>query len=94
MIGTAKDALLFTIYSGLSFYIYNEASFLCLQRLDAVSHSVANTLKRVVIILVSAVVFKTPINLIGGIGSAIAVAGTLLYSLAKNHYKAAGSTGH
>lgn len=85
-LGNGADALKYSIYSGLAFYIYNEASFQALEKLSPVTHSVANTLKRVVIIVASAIVFKTPITLLGGIGSGIAVLGTLLYSLAKQKF--------
>ena len=84
--GKTNDVLKYSTLSGLAFYIYNEASFLCLSRLSPVTHSVANTLKRVVIIVASCMVFRTPMTLIGGIGSGIAVLGTLLYSLAKKKY--------
>ncbi|KAJ1417574.1 triose-phosphate transporter family-domain-containing protein [Ochromonadaceae sp. CCMP2298] len=92
--GTLKDVVKYSFFSGLSFYIYNEASFLALERLSPVTHSVANTLKRVVIIVASCIVFKTPMTLIGGIGSGVAVLGTLLYSLAKKQFKKEGATGH
>lgn len=85
--GTGKDVLKYSLFSGLAFYLYNEASFLALEKLSPVTHSVANTLKRVVIIVASCIVFKTPMTLLGGIGSGIAVLGTLLYSLAKKQYK-------
>mmetsp|Transcript_169220 Transcript_169220/g.411408 ORF Transcript_169220/g.411408 Transcript_169220/m.411408 type:complete len:384 (+) Transcript_169220:13-1164(+) len=84
--GTGNDVVRYSIFSGLAFYIYNEASFLTLSKLSPVTHSVANTLKRVVIIVASCIVFKTPMSLLGGIGSGIAVLGTLLYSLAKKKY--------
>lgn len=87
------DLLKFAVYSGLNFYIYNEASFLALNKLSPVTHSVANTLKRVVIIVASCIVFKTQMTLLGGIGSGIAVLGTLLYSLAKKSYSKGGG-GH
>ena len=89
--GTGSDVIKYSLLSGISFYLYNEASFLALSRLDAVTHSVANTLKRVVIIVASCIVFRTPMSLIGGIGSAIAVGGTLLYSLAKKSYSKGGA---
>jgi solute carrier family 35 protein E1 len=76
----------YSVLSGLAFYLYNEASFLCLSRLSPVTHSVANTLKRVVIIVASCIVFNTPMSLLGAIGSGVAVTGTLLYSLAKKKY--------
>jgi len=91
--GTGADVVKFSLYSGLSFYLYNEASFLALDKLSPVTHSVANTLKRVVIIVASCIVFKTPMTLLGGIGSGVAVLGTLLYSLAKKNYSKKGS-GH
>mmetsp|Transcript_15686 Transcript_15686/g.15821 ORF Transcript_15686/g.15821 Transcript_15686/m.15821 type:complete len:392 (+) Transcript_15686:62-1237(+) len=84
--GTGQDVIKFAGLSGLTFYLYNEASFLALEQLSPVTHSVANTLKRVVIIVASCIVFKNPMSLLGGIGSGIAVAGTLLYSLAKKKY--------
>jgi len=89
--GTTNDAIKYSLLSGLTFYLYNEASFLALSRLSPVTHSVANTLKRVVIIVASCIVFKTPMSLLGGIGSGVAVLGTLLYSLAKKKY---GGGGH
>lgn len=92
-LGAGKDVIKFSAFSGLAFYLYNEASFLALNRLSPVTHSVANTLKRVVIIVASCIVFKTPMSLLGGIGSGIAVLGTLLYSLAKKSYSKSGG-GH
>lgn len=84
--GTGADALKYSALSGLAFYIYNEASFSVLALMDPVSHSVANTLKRVVIIVASCIVFKTPMTTLGAIGSGVAVGGTLLYSMAKKKY--------
>ena len=91
--GTGADVIKYSLYSGLSFYLYNEASFLALDKLSPVTHSVANTLKRVVIIVASCIVFKTPMTKEGAIGSGIAVLGTLLYSLAKRAYSK-GKGGH
>jgi len=91
--GTGADVIKYSLFSGLSFYLYNEASFLALEKLSPVTHSVANTLKRVVIIVASCIVFKTPMTLLGGIGSGVAVLGTLLYSLAKKAYAKPGSKG-
>ena len=48
---------------------------------------IGNTIKRVVIIIASVFVFATPMTRKGQLGSAIAIAGTLLYSLAKQRWK-------
>jgi solute carrier family 35 protein E1 len=89
--GNGNDVIKYSALSGLTFYLYNEASFLALSRLSPVTHSVANTLKRVIIIIATCLVFKNPMSTVGAIGSGIAVLGTLMYSLAKKHY---GGGGH
>ena len=73
--------------SGFLYYIYNEVAFLALAEVAPVTHAVTNTVKRVVIILASIIVFKTTITPLGALGSGITVAGALLYALAKNKYK-------
>jgi len=79
--------LLSMIYSGFFYYMYNEVAFLALGQLDPVSHAVSNTMKRVVIIITSVIVFRTAVTPLGIAGSSIAIFGTLLYSLAKNKFK-------
>eukprot|EP00285_Hemiselmis_virescens_P016923 CAMPEP_0173377788 /NCGR_PEP_ID=MMETSP1356-20130122/1061_1 /TAXON_ID=77927 ORGANISM="Hemiselmis virescens, Strain PCC157" /NCGR_SAMPLE_ID=MMETSP1356 /ASSEMBLY_ACC=CAM_ASM_000847 /LENGTH=388 /DNA_ID=CAMNT_0014330665 /DNA_START=17 /DNA_END=1183 /DNA_ORIENTATION=+ len=85
-----KDIMMNTFLSGFAFYLYNEVSFMALAKVSPVTHSVANTLKRVVIIIVSCIVFKTKLTTEGIVGSGIAILGTLLYSLAKQKYGAGG----
>ena len=64
-----------------------QVAFLALSEVASVTHAVTNTVKRVVIILASVIVFRTPITTLGSIGSALAIVGALLYSLAKGKYK-------
>merc|ERR1711988_1471165 len=73
--------------SGFLYYIYNEVAFLALAEVAPVTHAVTNTVKRVVIILASIIVFKTTITPLGALGSGITIAGALLYALAKQKYK-------
>jgi len=73
--------------SGFLYYIYNEVAFLALSEVAPVTHAVTNTVKRVVIILASIIVFKTSITPLGALGSGITIAGALLYALAKQKYK-------
>jgi len=82
-----KDFLMNMLGSGIFYYLYNETAFLALGKLDPVSHAVVNTMKRVAIIAVAIIVFSTPVTKLGLTGSAIAVVGTLLYSLAKARYR-------
>lgn len=83
---SAEITKLFAL-SGIFYYLYNEVAFLALSEVAPVTHAVGNTIKRVVIILASVIVFRNPLSPLGALGSAIAIAGTLLYSLAKNKYK-------
>mmetsp|Transcript_2567 Transcript_2567/g.7126 ORF Transcript_2567/g.7126 Transcript_2567/m.7126 type:complete len:382 (-) Transcript_2567:83-1228(-) len=73
--------------SGATYYAYNEVAFLALGKVNPVTHAVGNTIKRVVIIVASVVAFKTPMSTGSIIGSSIAIAGTLMYSLAMNASK-------
>lgn len=82
-----KTLLTHLISSGFFFYLYNEVAFLALDNVHPVTHAVGNTIKRVVIIAASILVFKNPITLQGYIGSGIAIAGVLLYSLAMEKTK-------
>jgi len=72
---------------GFYYYAYNEVAFFTLNQVAPVTHSIANTFKRVAIILATVIVFGNKLTTLGAIGSSIAVAGTLLYSLAKQKYK-------
>ena len=51
------------------------------------THAVANTLKRVVILLACVLFFRTPMTPLCAAGSAIAIGGSYLYSLAKSAKK-------
>jgi len=83
---TAKYLWVQSLLAGAFYYLYNEVAFLALGRVNPVTHAVGNTIKRVVIIIASVIAFKTPISGLGIIGSSIAIAGTLLYSLAKSKF--------
>jgi solute carrier family 35 protein E1 len=68
--------------SGFFFYIYNEFAFAFTANVGAVTSSVLNTAKRVIIIVVSAVLFNEAMERNTIVGSAIAIFGTFAYSLA------------
>jgi solute carrier family 35 protein E1 len=70
------------ILSGLFFYFYNEFAFAFTAHVGSVTSSVLNTAKRVIIIVVSAIVFQEAMERNTVIGSAIAIGGTFAYSLA------------
>jgi len=69
------------ILSGLTFYGYNELATMTLTKISAVTQSVANTAKRVVVIVGSAIVFNESISGLKAIGCAICIGGVFLDSI-------------
>ncbi len=85
--GNGKKFAIETILAGIFYYLYNEVAFLTLDNVAPVTHALGNTIKRVVIIITSVLVFGTKMTTQGVIGSAVAIGGVLLYSLAKSYIK-------
>ena len=84
---TAVNAIVLDILiSGFSFYAYNEISFWILDLVHPITHAVGNTIRRVVLIIASAIIFHIPITIQGSIGSFIAVLGSMLYAIAVSKY--------
>eukprot|EP00560_Eucampia_antarctica_P008494 CAMPEP_0197826550 /NCGR_PEP_ID=MMETSP1437-20131217/3496_1 /TAXON_ID=49252 ORGANISM="Eucampia antarctica, Strain CCMP1452" /NCGR_SAMPLE_ID=MMETSP1437 /ASSEMBLY_ACC=CAM_ASM_001096 /LENGTH=357 /DNA_ID=CAMNT_0043427033 /DNA_START=248 /DNA_END=1321 /DNA_ORIENTATION=- len=75
------------ILSGLFHYLNNEVMYLALSNVHPVTLAVGNTMKRVVIMVASVLVFRNPVSLQAGIGAAVGISGVLLYSLTKQHYE-------
>lgn len=75
------------VLSGLFHYLNNEVMYLALQRVHPVTLAVANTMKRVFILVASVAFFHDPITKQAALGSAIGIGGVLLYSLTKQHYE-------
>mmetsp|Transcript_41170 Transcript_41170/g.133471 ORF Transcript_41170/g.133471 Transcript_41170/m.133471 type:complete len:81 (+) Transcript_41170:115-357(+) len=68
--------------SGLTFYLYNEVSTLALGKISGVTHSVANTAKRAIIIVGCAIAFGESMSPTKMVGCSIAIGGTFLYAIA------------
>lgn len=83
---TAPKLIAGLFISGLFFYLYQEVAFKALDSVHPITHAVANTVKRVVIIVTSIIVFQNPVTKANATGSAIALLGVLLYSVTKNYF--------
>lgn len=68
------------IYSGLTFYAYNELATMTLKKISPVANSVANTAKRVVVIVGSAIVFNESISTLKAIGCVVCIGGVFIDS--------------
>jgi len=71
------------ITSGLYFYLYNELSTLTIAKTSATTQSVANTAKRVIVIVGVALALGESLEPIKMLGCSIGIGGVLLYSLVK-----------
>ncbi len=65
----------------LSFHFYQQISFAILDRITPLSHSVANCVKRVVVILASIIFLNKKIERLNAVGIGIAFIGVVSYSL-------------
>ncbi|XP_051123304.1 triose phosphate/phosphate translocator, non-green plastid, chloroplastic-like [Andrographis paniculata] len=72
-----------TLLASLCFHAYQQISYMILQRVSPVTHSVGNCVKRVVVIVSSVLFFRTPVSPINALGTGIALAGVFLYSRVK-----------
>lgn len=75
------------IASGLWFYGYNEFATMTLKKTGAVTQSVANTAKRVIVIIGVALVLGESLDPIKLLGCSIGIAGVFLYSIIDNLVK-------
>jgi len=69
--------------SGLYFYLYNELSTLTIKKTSATTQSVANTAKRVIVIVGVAIALGESLEFMKLLGCSIGIGGVLLYSLVK-----------
>merc|ERR1719198_361197 len=70
------------VYSGMTFYLYNELATMTIKKTSAVTASVANTAKRVIVMVVSAIVFGEVMTFEAKVGATVAISGVFLNSMA------------
>mmetsp|Transcript_12128 Transcript_12128/g.17435 ORF Transcript_12128/g.17435 Transcript_12128/m.17435 type:complete len:396 (+) Transcript_12128:42-1229(+) len=75
------------IASALFFYGYNELSTMTLKKTNAVTQSVANTAKRVIVIVGVALVLGESLDFMKLLGCGIGIGGVFLYSIIDNLVK-------
>lgn len=75
------------VASGLWFYGYNEVATMTLKKTGAVTQSVANTAKRVIVIVGVALVLGESLDPIKVLGCSIGIGGVFLYSIIDNIVK-------
>ena len=78
---TSRDLQLGLAISGMSFYLYNELATMTIKKTGAVTASVANTAKRVIVMIVSAIAFNEVLTFEKKLGAAVAIFGVFVYSI-------------
>ena len=81
LLQTSKDLQFNLVMSGLCFYLYNELATMTLKVTGPVTASVANTAKRVIVMVYMAAVTGKVLTEEQKIGAGVAISGVLLYSV-------------
>ncbi|KAJ8763187.1 hypothetical protein K2173_025572 [Erythroxylum novogranatense] len=79
-VGKSSTFYLWVLVSGIFYHLYNQSSYQALDDISPLTFSVGNTMKRVVVIVSTVLVFRNPVRPLNALGSAIAILGTFLYS--------------
>ena len=85
---TSRPLQVGLMISGLSFYLYNELATMTIKATGAVTSSVANTAKRVIVMVYMAVVTGKVLTEEQKIGAGVAIAFVLVYSVIDDLLKA------
>eukprot|EP00418_Pyrodinium_bahamense_P023381 CAMPEP_0179145666 /NCGR_PEP_ID=MMETSP0796-20121207/70297_1 /TAXON_ID=73915 /ORGANISM="Pyrodinium bahamense, Strain pbaha01" /LENGTH=409 /DNA_ID=CAMNT_0020846083 /DNA_START=12 /DNA_END=1241 /DNA_ORIENTATION=+ len=75
------------VLSGLWFYAYNELATMTIKKTNAVTQSVANTAKRVIVIVGVAIILGESLDPLKLFGCTIGIGGVFLYSIIDNIVK-------
>ncbi|XP_072174975.1 solute carrier family 35 member E2A-like [Diadema setosum] len=73
------------VLNGIFFHLQSITAYALMGRISPVTHSVANTVKRALLIWLSILTFGNPVTLFSGIGTLIVVFGVLLYNKAREY---------
>ena len=65
---------------GLSFHLQSLTEYALLNMISPISHSVANTVKRALLIWLSVLVFGNPVTLMSWFGTALVIIGVIIYN--------------
>lgn len=86
-VGKSSTFYFWVLLSGVFYHLYNQSSYQALDDISPLTFSIGNTMKRVVVIISTVLVFRNPVRPLNALGSAIAIFGTFLYSQATSAKK-------
>ncbi|XP_047484122.1 solute carrier family 35 member E2A-like isoform X2 [Penaeus chinensis] len=80
----SKNLAMAILLDGISFHGQTITAYVLMSYVNPVTYSVANTTKRAFLIWLSVLLFGNPVTLLSGVGTAVVIAGVLLYSKARD----------
>ncbi|CAF1319977.1 unnamed protein product, partial [Didymodactylos carnosus] len=81
---TSTTLLFMYIFNGLCYHIQSVSAYAVMAYVSPITHSVANTVKRAVLIWLSVLIFHNPVTLLSGFGTIIVIFGVILYNEARD----------
>ncbi|CAF3001142.1 unnamed protein product [Rotaria socialis] len=82
-----SKVICFLLIDGLCNFIYNVLAFTMISYLSPLSYAIAGSTKRIVVIIISIVVFHNPITYMNLFGISLAISGLILYNKVKYNEK-------
>ncbi|GAA0156745.1 secondary carrier transporter [Lithospermum erythrorhizon] len=77
---TGPNIVWWMVAQSVLYHLYNQVSYMSLDEISPLTFSIGNTMKRISVIVSSIIIFRTPVQPVNALGTAIAVLGTFLYS--------------
>lgn len=71
------------VFNGIFFHFQTISAYVLMDFISPVTHSVANTAKRALLIWLSVILFGNPVTLLSGLGTVVVILGVLAYNKAK-----------
>lgn len=68
------------IFNGIFYHIQSVAAFAIMAYISPITHSVANTVKRALLIWLSILIFHNPVTFFSGVGTLTVIFGVILYN--------------
>merc|ERR1712070_1050069 len=87
LVQTERKLQVGLVVSGLTFYLYNELATMTIKTTGPVTSSVANTAKRVIVMVYMAAVTGKALTEEQKIGAGIAIGGVMIYSVIDDIFK-------
>ncbi|CAF2612439.1 unnamed protein product [Rotaria sp. Silwood2] len=87
---TSKTLAFLYIFNGLLYHIQSVAAFAIMAYISPITHSVANTIKRALLIWLSIIIFHNPVTFLSGAGTFIVIFGVIIYNEGRDVEKKPG----